>query len=200
VNSDTRPFQVTVCNLGGTGIVKTGRAEMELLGRFAAGDVEAFETLFREYQCDVYRWILRIVRERATAEDLTIETFWRMYRAHAQFDAAKGNCAGWLRRIATNAALDHLRRTRREVPLPEDPPDRPKTPAAERSELQQAILSAIKGLSPRLRVAVVLALVEEEPYDSIAEALGISVSAVKVRVFRGVRILRKELTAAGVHP
>jgi len=46
----------------------------------------------------------------------------------------------------------------------------------------------------------VLALVEEEPYDSIAEALGISVSAVKVRVFRGVRILRKELTAAGVHP
>jgi len=45
-----------------------------------------------------------------------------------------------------------------------------------------------------------LALVEEEPYDSIAEALGISVSAVKVRVFRGVRILRKELTAAGVHP
>ena len=173
---------------------------MELLGRFAAGDVEAFETLFREYQCDVYRWILRIVRERATAEDLTIETFWRMYRAHAQFDVAKGNCAGWLRRIATNAALDHLRRTRREVPMQEDPPDRPKTPAAERSELQQAILSAINGLSPRLRVAVVLALVEGEPYDSIAEALGISVSAVKVRVFRGVRILRKELTAAGVHP
>ena len=173
---------------------------MELLERFAAGDVEAFEALFRQHQCEVYGWILRIVRDRATAEDLTIETFWRMYRAHARFDAAKGNCTAWLRRIATNAALDHLRRTRREVPLPEDPPDAPKVPAAERSELQRTILSAMNSLSPRLRVAVVLALVEEESYGRIAEALGISVSAVKVRVFRGVRILRKELSRAGVRP
>ena len=173
---------------------------MELLERFAAGDVEAFEALFRQHQCEVYGWILRVVRDRATAEDLTIETFWRMYRAHARFDAAKGNCTAWLRRIATNAALDHLRRTRREVPLPEDPPDAPKVPAAERSELRRTILSAMNSLSPRLRVAVVLALVEEESYDRIAEALGISVSAVKVRVFRGVRILRKELSRAGVRP
>ena len=173
---------------------------MELLERFAAGDVEAFEALFRQHQCELYGWIMRVVRDRATAEDLTIETFWRMYRAHARFDAAKGNCTAWLRRIATNAALDHLRRTRREVPLPEDPPDAPKVPAAERSELRRTILSAMNSLSPRLRVAVVLALVEEESYDRIAEALGISVSAVKVRVFRGVRILRKELSRAGVRP
>jgi len=73
-------------------------------------------------------------------------------------------------------------------------------PAAERSELRRTILSAMNSLSPRLRVAVVLALVEEESYDRIAEALGISVSAVKVRVFRGVRILRKELSRAGVRP
>ena len=173
---------------------------MELLERFAAGDVEAFEALFRQHQCEVYAWIMRVVRDRATAEDLTIETFWRMYRAHARFDAAKGNCTAWLRRIATNAALDHLRRTRREVPLAEDPPDASKVPAAERSELRRTILSAMNSLSPRLRVAVVLALVEEESYDRIAEALGISVSAVKVRVFRGVRILRKELSRAGVRP
>ena len=173
---------------------------MELLERFAAGDVEAFEALFRQHQCEVYGWILRVVRDRAAAEDLTIETFWRMYRAHARFDAAKGNCTAWLRRIATNAALDHLRRTRREVPLAEDPPDASKVPAAERSELRRTILSAMNSLSPRLRVAVVLALVEEESYDRIAEALGISVSAVKVRVFRGVRILRKELSRAGVRP
>jgi RNA polymerase sigma-70 factor (ECF subfamily) len=172
---------------------------MELLERFATGDVEAFESLFRQYQGEVYRWIVRIVRNRAAAEDLTLVTFWRMYRAHARFDVAKGNCAGWLRRIATNVALDHLRRTRREVQLPEDPPDVPQTPSAEQSELRRAILAAMNRLSPRLRVAVILALVEEEPYDNIAEALGISVSAVKVRVFRGVRVLRKELTAAGVH-
>jgi DNA-directed RNA polymerase specialized sigma24 family protein len=48
-------------------------------------------------------------------------------------------------------------------------------------------------------MAILLALVEEEPYENIAHALGISVGAVKVRIFRGVRILRKELSNAGVH-
>jgi RNA polymerase sigma-70 factor (ECF subfamily) len=173
---------------------------MELLERFAAGDVEAFESLFRQYQGDVFRWIMRIVSNRAAAEDLTIETFWRMYRAHARFDAAKGNCAGWLRRIATNVALDHLRRARPEVLLVQDPPGAAKPDLVDQSELRHSVLVAINRLSPRLRVAVLLALVEEEPYDSIAQALGISVNAVKVRVFRGVRVLRKELSAAGVHP
>ena len=95
---------------------------MDLLQRFAAGDLEAFESLFRQYQGEVYRWIMRIVRNSATAEDLTVETFWRMYRARAQFDPSRGTLGPWLRRIATNAALDHLRRSRREVPLPDDLP------------------------------------------------------------------------------
>jgi RNA polymerase sigma-70 factor (ECF subfamily) len=51
---------------------------MELLQRFAAGDPDAFESLFRRYQSDVYRWIVRIVRDPAAAEDLTVETFWRV--------------------------------------------------------------------------------------------------------------------------
>jgi RNA polymerase sigma factor (sigma-70 family) len=172
---------------------------MELLERFAAGDVEAFEALFRQYQGEVYGWILRIVRNRATAEELTVETFWRMYRARARFDASRGSCGGWLRRIATNVALDHLRQVKPEVELAEEPPDSPKPDLVQQSELHGLILSAIEKLSPRVRAAVMLALVEEEPYDKIAQALGISVTAVKVRVFRGVRVLRKELEKAGVH-
>jgi len=48
---------------------------MELLERFALGDIEAFETLFRQFQGQVYRWIVQIVRDPGAAEDLTIETF-----------------------------------------------------------------------------------------------------------------------------
>jgi RNA polymerase sigma-70 factor (ECF subfamily) len=173
---------------------------VELLERFAAGDVDAFESLFRQYQCDVFRWIMRIVRNRAIAEDLTVEAFWRTYRAHAQFDVSKGNFAAWLRRIATNVALDHLRRSRLEVPLLDDPPSAPQRHLAERHELRHAIFTVINRLSPRLRAVILLALVEEEPYENIAQALGISVNAVKVRVFRGIRILRKELSEAGVRP
>lgn len=173
---------------------------MELLERFAAGDVDAFESLFRQHQSQVFGWIMRIVRNRATAEELTLETFWRMYRAHARFDVKTGNCGGWLRRIATNVALDHLRRAKPEVALAEDPPDIVKPDPMDQSDLHRSIFAAINRLSPRLRVTVLLALVEEEPYENIAQALGISLNAVKVRVFRGVRILRKELAQAGVHP
>lgn len=174
---------------------------MELLERFAAGHEDAFESLFRQYQGDVYRWVLQIVRNTATAEDLTVETFWRAYRAHARFDAKRGRWIGWLRRIATNAALDHLRRARREVPLSEELTARDNAgSSAEQIELRQKILAALNQLSARLRVVMLLALIEEEPYGEIAEALDISVNAVKVRVFRGVRILRKELAKAGVRP
>jgi len=173
---------------------------MELLERFAAGDVDAFEALFRQYQSEVYRWLMRVVRNTAVAEDLTVETFWRMHRAHARFDPAKGNCGAWLRRIATNAAIDYLRHSRREVPLPDDLPATAQQPPAEQLELRREILRAMDKLSPRIRAVVLLALVEEEPYERIAEALGISENAVKVRVFRGVRILRKTLSQAGVHP
>jgi RNA polymerase sigma-70 factor (ECF subfamily) len=173
---------------------------MELLERFAAGDPDAFESLFRQYQRDVFRWILRIVRNRATAEDLTIETFWRMHRAHARFDSANGNCGGWLRRIATNVALDHLRRSRTEVPLPDDLASAGGLGTVEQEDLRRAIYAALGKLSARLRVAILLALVEDEPYDEIANALGISVGAVKVRVHRGVKILRRQLAKQGVNP
>lgn len=94
---------------------------MELLERFAAGDLDAFETLFRQHQKAVYSWIVRIVRDSGVAEDLTVETFWRIYRSRSRFDLA-GSFPAWARRIATNAALDHLRSSRRETSLPDDIP------------------------------------------------------------------------------
>jgi len=165
---------------------------MDLLKRFAAGDLDAFESLFRQYQCKVYCWIVRIVRDPATAEDLTVETLWRAYRAHARFHP-DGNFEGWLRRIGTNAALDHLRTARAHVPLPEDFPADSRPDAAEQRESRMAIHSALGSLPPQLRVVVQLGLIEEEPYRTIGEALGISESAVKLRMFRAVRILRKKL-------
>ena len=78
---------------------------MDLLERFAAGDLEAFEVLFRQHQSQVYAWIVRIVRDSGIAEDLTVETFWRIYRSRARFDPA-GNFGAWAYRIASNAALD----------------------------------------------------------------------------------------------
>jgi RNA polymerase sigma-70 factor, ECF subfamily len=170
---------------------------MELLERFAAGDLDAFESLFRQYQRDVYRWIVRIVRDPAAAEDLTVETFWRVHRAHEQFHAG-GNFAGWLRRIATNLALDHLRRARPLLELPEQTAAAEKPDVVVQQETRKKISRAFAELPPRLRVVVQLGLIEDESYNEIAAALGISLAAVKLRMFRGLRMLRKTLQQQGV--
>jgi RNA polymerase sigma-70 factor (ECF subfamily) len=170
---------------------------MDLLERFAAGDLDAFESLFRERQAAVYRWIVRIVRDPAAAEDLTVETFWRAYKARARF-RPDGNFEAWLHRIATNASLDHLRTTRNYIELSEDFPANPCPDSAVQKETSIAVQRALASLPARLRIVAQLGLIQEEPYRCIAEALGISESAAKLRMFRAVRILRKKLTEAGV--
>jgi RNA polymerase sigma-70 factor, ECF subfamily len=87
---------------------------MELLERFARGEKEAFETLFRRFQVEVFGWTVRIVRDCGIAEDLRVEAFWKMHRAHARFDPTR-SFGAWARRIATNLALDHLRKNRWET-------------------------------------------------------------------------------------
>ncbi len=170
---------------------------MELLERFAAGDLEAFEALFRLHQKEVYAWIVRIVRDHGITEDLTVETFWRIYRSRSRFETA-GNFRAWARRIATNAALDHLRHSRRETELPEDLAGPAAADPAVRREARERIRKAFQALPPKYRLVATLALIEEEPYNNIAEAAGMSVALVKVRVFRAVRMLRKKLNSLGV--
>jgi RNA polymerase sigma-70 factor (ECF subfamily) len=172
---------------------------MDLFQRFAAGDLDAFETVFRQSQREVYGWIFRIVRNAAAAEDLTMETFWRIYKARHRFDPAKPFGA-WARRIATHVAIDHLRSLRPETPLPLDvSAGRTEDPAWQR-EVRERVAAAFRTLPPQLQATATLALIEEQPYDEIAAALGTSTSAVKSRVFRAVRILRKKLERLGIHP
>lgn len=172
---------------------------MDLLRRFTLGEIDAFEALARQFQAEIYGWIVRIVRDPGIAEDLTVETLWRIYRARQQF-RPDGNFGAWARRIATNLALDHLRRKRPEQALEADLASSPQPDSLVQREMREKIRQAFRRLPAKLQVAATLALVEEVPYDEIAPALGISVGAIKVRVFRAIRILRKRLSEAGIRP
>jgi len=172
---------------------------MDLLRRFALGDIDAFEMLVQQFQGDIYAWIVRIVRDPGIAEDLTVETLLRVYQAHHRF-RPDGSFAAWARRIATNLALDHLRRKRPEQSLLAEPAAVPPTDRLLQQETREKIQQAFRRLPAKLQLAATLALVEEQPYDEIADALGISVGAVKLRVFRAVRILRNRLSPLGVRP
>jgi RNA polymerase sigma-70 factor (ECF subfamily) len=170
---------------------------------FRQGDLEAFETLFRLHQRAVYGWILRIVRNPSTAEELTVESFFRIHQAHARFEPQRG-FAGWARRIATHTALDWLRRSRNQREHTEELSSDPAAPAAAdaiiTAEIRRKTAQAFNRLPPKLRIAAVLAVVEEQPHKEVAEALGISVGAVKLRVFRALRLLRKDLEHEGIKP
>jgi RNA polymerase sigma-70 factor (ECF subfamily) len=172
---------------------------MELLRRFVLGEIEAFETLVRQFQSDIYAWTVRIVRDPGIAEDLTVETLWRIYRARHHF-RPDGNFGAWARRIATNLAIDYIRRPRPEQNLIAEPAGADQPDRLHQRDIHERIRQAFHQLPVKLRVAATLALLEEQPYDEIADALGISVGAVRVRVFRAVRILRKHLTQAGLGP
>ncbi|MGO9939934.1 MAG: RNA polymerase sigma factor [Terracidiphilus sp.] len=174
-----------------------------VLNEFRRGSPEtfndAFETLFRLHQQTVYGWLLRIVRNPAAAEDLTVETFWRIYRAHARFDPSRGFEA-WARTIATHAAFDWLRTQRPETELLMDVPAPSRSDPAISAEIRSKTAAAFSRLPPKLRIAAVLAVVEELPHKEVAAALGISVTAVKVRVFRALRLLRRDLQQQGITP
>jgi RNA polymerase sigma-70 factor, ECF subfamily len=176
----------------------SGEPDGDVLRRFARGDERAFEQLFRQFEGEVYGWILRIVRDRSGAEDVLVEAFWRAFRGRAQFDPAR-SFGAWMRRIATNAALDHLRALKRTRGW-QSTVDALAAPAGSDRDTNEAIALAFRRLPADLQIVAALALLEEQPYADIADALGVPEGTVKSRVFRATRMLREELARLGVWP
>jgi RNA polymerase sigma-70 factor (ECF subfamily) len=183
-------------------LIREADQASDVLEKFRQGDQDAFEALFHLHQRAVYGWILRIVRNTAAAEDLTVETFWRIYQARARFEARRG-FEPWARRVATNVTLDWLRSRKPESELTAEVIAEQTVVAANpgvTAEIRMKTAQAFARLPHGLRVAAILSVVEERPHKEIAEALGISVTAVKLRVFRAVRLLRKDLERQGITP
>jgi RNA polymerase sigma factor (sigma-70 family) len=170
--------------------------QTDVLEQFARGDIDAFESLFRQFQHEVYRWIVRIVRDPGIAEDLTVEAFWRIYKARKRFDPTR-SFGAWARVIATNVAIDYVKSARPETALPNDVAQTAMPDPHAQRDIRERVRNAFGRLPAKFGVAAVLALIEERPYSEIAEELGISVGAVKSRVFRAVRLLRKQLAGLG---
>jgi RNA polymerase sigma-70 factor, ECF subfamily len=105
----------------------------------------AFEALYRSSRDDLFAYAAGLLRDRSAAEEVTAQAFERAYRRRASFDPRRGTRRAWLFGIARNAALDELRRLRRQANLLAEPGDEPAVDAAE--ELAEAALrrSAIRA-------------------------------------------------------
>lgn len=175
-----------------------GKAKEDQLEKFAQGDLSAFEEIFREYQREIFSWLMRIVRNRTAAEDLTIEVFWKIYCARARFDPRR-SFGAWAKRIATNAAIDFLREGKRdEVPF-EEQLGYGNSPSPQ-GEIREAVEKIFRQMPPKLSVTARLAFLEGMNCREISDVMGISHSAAKLRVFRATRIMRSRLKQAGIEP
>jgi RNA polymerase sigma-70 factor (ECF subfamily) len=178
-----------------------------LVRRFKDGSSEAFEILVQRHGTRVYNLCLRILGDAEEAADASQDTFLAVLRKLGSF---RGDAAftTWLHRVAVNACYDSLRRKRRRPLLqiaPEEGDERPEPslPAPDHAEgvvLSVDVARALAQVPEEFRVVLVLADVQDLPYEEIAAVLEIPVGTVKSRVFRGRAALGRALGVARGEP
>ena len=176
----------------------------ELVLRVQNGDVDAFEELVQRHTPRVYRAIVSIVGSQGDAEDAVQETFLKVFRHLSRFQGAS-RFSTWVTRIAINEGLQHLRRRKPSESLddtPEDQQFRPRNVQAwsddperlfAQEETRMLVRNALEEIPLTYRVVLTLQQIEGLPVAEVAEALGLSVGAVKTRAHRGRLMLREKL-------
>ena len=163
------------------------QTDERLIALMREGHERAFEFLVRRYQGRLLAFCRRLLGSPQDAEDVLQEVF---AAAHAAIlaDSRPINARPWLYRIATNTALDSLRRRKRITWVPfkiEMEPVAPQSDYAPRHADQDAIQHALQAVPADQRTCLVLNMYQGLSYKEIAETLGISVNLVAVRIFRG---------------
>jgi len=168
--------------------------DAELVARVLAGDQEYYAPLVERYQATLYRHAVGMVGSADAAADLVQDSFVKGYTslAHCHDPARFG---AWVFRILRNRCLDYLKDRRRQtVPIQESTayaPDRDDPEAhLEQSELRDSISGALSALPEPQREAFLLKHVDGHSYEEMAEMLGASVSALKMRVMRAREALQ----------
>jgi RNA polymerase sigma-70 factor (ECF subfamily) len=174
-------------------------------------DADRFEAFVREYQDMVFATAVRLLGREAEAEDVAQTTFLRAFE-HFREVGSSPAAAGWLKTVTTNLCLNHLSRYRARWQFfgeLERDVDEGRGLAArlalmptaaeelERTERQERVEHALRGLPDHQRVPLVLFHFEEMSYQEIADALGVSMAKVKSDIHRGREVLKQELSIHG---
>jgi RNA polymerase sigma-70 factor (ECF subfamily) len=170
-----------------------------LMTRIASGDEQAFAQLYDELASTLFGTTLRIVRDRALAEEVTQEAFVEVWRQAARFDPARGGVRGWAVTIARRRAVDRVRseqsrsvRQRREAMAIAVAPDGPADTVIASLDRERT-RKALTALSERQRQALELAYFDGLSHFQIADVLDVPVGTVKSRIRDGLLRLRRSL-------
>jgi RNA polymerase sigma-70 factor, ECF subfamily len=162
-------------------------SDEKLIRRIAEGDQLAMRTLFARHRVTLYRWLLRLVGDEASAEDLLSEVFLDVWRQAAAFEG-RSSVSTWLLAIARYKALS-ARRRRTDAELDEatvstvpDIADDPEV-ALQKKDRAEAVRHSLARLSPEHREVIDLVYYHGKSVKEVAEVVGINEATVKTRVF-----------------
>ena len=182
------------------------KSEAEIVAKVLNGERQAYALLVEEYKTPVYSLAYRMTGNSQDAEDLAQETFLRSFNQLFRYDT-KRSFFTWLYTISLNIIRNHLRKNsnRRRNDFRQGEKisgtgefDDKRFTSQEsqvidegRKEREEKLESCLQKLSPELRELMILRFYQELPFEAIAEITGLSLSAIKMRVYRGLEKLRK---------
>lgn len=182
--------------------------ELALIRAIATGDKAAFGSLYDRYAGTVMALCLRVLGDRAEAEEAVTDVFWQVWQQAGRFDLDRGQPIAWLTTLARTRAIDRRRALarRRSVVLPEDEGDGSRTerlpsssdPHAEAvgAEQGERVRRALGTLVPDQRRAVELNFFGGLSHQDIAEELGEPLGTIKTRIRSGLARLKESLAAS----
>src|SRR5438132_6158651 len=172
-----------------------------ILRKAQKGDERAFSILVRAYETPVFNYVLRLVGDRALAEDLTQEVFLRVYQGLPKF-SLRSRFTTWMFQVTKNRVLDELRsmerRPRSFVALDDLPPLEVLDAPFERLETIDAVWRAVGNLSVDLKMALLLRDVVGMSYTEIADSLEVTLATVKWRIYKAREEVQLALAREGI--
>lgn len=171
--------------------------DQQLVARVVKGDERAFLTLYDRYASRVYGLTLRVLGDEMLAEEVTQDTFLKLWSRARQFDSDKGDLAPWLLTIAHRTALDRLRLENRRVPASnaQDPaetwPILPDETTQNSESRWRSLYFAVQSLPEKQRQVIDLAYYKGMSQSEISEVLGWPLGTVKTRVRSAMQSLRQ---------
>jgi RNA polymerase sigma-70 factor (ECF subfamily) len=176
--------------------------DRQLIQRMASEDADALDLFYARYNRIAFGLVLRIVGNRADAEDVLMDVFWQVWQQSPRYDASRGKPIAWLLTIARTRAIDSVRSSSRQLNRTDDHESQ-KEPAPSLSEpdrfvladTRQAVQEALQDLSENQRIPLEMAYFQGMSHTEIATALGQPLGTVKDRIRTGMAHLRKRLKA-----
>jgi RNA polymerase sigma-70 factor, ECF subfamily len=175
--------------------------DLDVLRKAQRGDERAFRIILNAYETPVYNYVLRMVGDRALAEDLSQEIFLRIYQGLPGF-SLRCRFTTWLFQVAKNRVLDELRAQERKpqsaLTLDDLPPLEVVDPPPERVEMIDGVWRAVAALNADLKMALLLRDVVGLSYTEIADTLEITLATVKWRIFKAREEVQLALVREGI--